>query len=83
MAKDVIAKCISANVIDNGGILVNAPKGGDQLASSYQRDTYSSTGIYTGLIYDQYDPRFTGIDPCDACLTTAAAGAGGGGVFWA
>ena len=83
MADDVIAKCISANVISNGGILVKAPMAADQLSSSYLLETYSHTGLGTGVIYDHYDPRFTGIAPCSDCDSEVSAGAGMGMVFWA
>jgi len=83
MANDVIAKCIASNSITNGGILVKAPMAADQLSSSYLIDTYSYTGLGTGFIYDHYDPRFTGLAPCDGCDTTASAGAGMGIIFWA
>lgn len=61
---DVIAKCIPANPIDNGGILVGAPKAGGQLESNYQINTYSSALPTTGVVFNKYDPRFTGIAPC-------------------
>ena len=48
MATDIIAKCIPGNAIDNGGILVAAPKAGDQLGSNYQINTYSSALPATG-----------------------------------
>ena len=61
---DIIAKCIAANPIDNGGILVGAPKAGDLLGSNYQINTYSSTAPATGIVFAKYDTRFTGIAPC-------------------
>ena len=61
---DVIAKCITANPIDNGGILVGAPRGDNQLGSNYQINTYSSALPATGLVFSKYDPRFTGLAPC-------------------
>ena len=73
---DVIAKCITANPIDNGGILVSAPRTDDQLGSNYQINTYSSALPATGLVFNKYDPRFTGIAPCiNKCRTTANDGA--------
>ena len=38
---DIITKCIPANPIDNGGILVAAPKHADSLGSNYQINTYN------------------------------------------
>ena len=64
MATDIIAKCIPGNAIDNGGILVAAPKAGDQLGSNYQINTYSSALPATGVVFNKYDARFTGIAPC-------------------
>ena len=61
---DIIAKCITANPIDNGGILVGAPKAGDLLGSNYQINTYSSTSPTTGIVFEKYNTRFTGIAPC-------------------
>ena len=64
MANDIIAKCIAANAIDNGGILVGAPRTDNQLGSNYQINTYSSALPATGLVFNKYDTRFTGIAPC-------------------
>ena len=61
---DVIAKCITANPIDNGGILVGAPRADNQLGSNYQINTYSSALPATGIVISKYDPRFTGLAPC-------------------
>ena len=61
---DVITKCIPANPLDNGGILVGAPRADDQLGSNYQINTYSSQLPSTGIVFNKYDPRFTGIAPC-------------------
>ena len=61
---DVITKCIQANPLDNGGILVGAPRTDDQLGSNYQINTYSSSSQSTGIVFNKYDPRFTGIAPC-------------------
>ena len=61
---DVIGKCITANPIDNGGIIVNAPRADAQLGSNYQINTYSSASPTTGIVFSTYDPRFTGIAPC-------------------
>ena len=73
MASDIIAKCISANPIDNGGILVAAPKAAGQLGSNYQINTYSSELPATGIVFSKYDARFTGIAPCvDSCGSQAA-----------
>ena len=67
MASDIIAKCISATPIANGGILVAAPKAAGQLGSNYQINTYSSTSPSTGIVFNKYDARFTGVDPCNTC----------------
>jgi hypothetical protein len=64
MANDIIAKCIAANAIDNGGIIVGATRTDDQLGSNYQINTYSSTIPDTGIVFNKYDTRFTGIAPC-------------------
>lgn len=64
---DIITKCIPANPIDNGGILVAAPKHADSLGSNYQINTYSSSSPATGIVFNKYDVRFTGIDPCNTC----------------
>ena len=61
---DVITKCIPANPLDNGGLLVGAPRSDDQLGSNYQINTYSSSSPSTGIVFNKYDPRFTGIAPC-------------------
>lgn len=61
---DVIAKCITANPISNGSIIVGAPRADDQLGSNYQINTYSSALPTTGIVIGKYDPRFTGLDPC-------------------
>lgn len=61
---DVITKCIIANPIDNGGILVSAPKADNNLGSNYQINTYSSPSPSTGVVFNKYDSRFTGIAPC-------------------
>ena len=84
---DIIAKCIPGNVIDNGGILVAAPKGTSQLgidSGNYQINTYSSASPATGTVYNKYDTRFTGIAPCvDSCGTSVEAiGDGAGVVFF-
>ena len=68
---DVIAKVISANGIKNGGSVVNAPLGADQLDSNYLINPYSIDGVSgnlptTGTVYTKYDVRFTG---CDFCST--------------
>ena len=68
---DVITKVIIANEIKNGGILVNAPRGADQLDSNYLINPYAIDGISgnlptTGTVGDKYDVRFTG---CDFCST--------------
>ena len=70
MATDIISKCIPANPIDNGGILVAAPRADSQLGSNYQINTYSSATPPTGLVFSKYDVRFTGVAPC---LKTSAA----------
>ena len=68
---DVITKVILANEIKNGGIVVNAPFGGDQLDSNYLINPYSIDGISgnlptTGTVYTKYDVRFTGCDFCSS-----------------
>ena len=72
---DIIAKCITANPLDNGGILVNAPRADNQLGSNYQINTYSSASPATGIVFSKYDTRFTGIAPC----VNECEGGGGGG----
>ena len=42
MALDIVSYCITGNPIDNGGIIVNAPRGQTGLASNYQINTYST-----------------------------------------
>ena len=64
MATDIISKCIPANPIDNGGILVGAPRADSQLSSNYQINTYSSATPTTRLVFSKYDVRFTGVAPC-------------------
>ena len=64
MATDIIAKCIPSNAIDNGGILVGAPRADSQLSSNYQINTYSSIRPATGIVFSKYDARFTGVAPC-------------------
>ena len=81
MALDVAAFCISGNIIDNGGIVVNAPRGQTGLASNYQINTYSSELPTTGTIYGNYDTRFTGLAPCDDCSTVATVLGTGGPVI--
>ena len=75
MALDVVAFCISGNLIDNGGIIVNAPRGQTGLSTQYQIDTYSTATPSTGTIYGNNDARFTGLAPCDPC--TEVLGTGG------
>jgi len=71
MATDIIAKCVPGNAIDNGGILVAAPKADNPLGSNYQINTYSSVLPTTGLVFSKYDARFTGIAPCvNPCKVT-------------
>lgn len=82
---DIIAKCIPGNVIDNGGILVAAPKGTSQLgidSGNYQINTYSSALPTTGSVYASYDTRFTGIAPCINKCSTDDIGLGAGVVFF-
>ena len=77
MATDIIAKCIPGNAIDNGGILVGAPKADDQLGSNYRINTYSSAFPTTGVVFNKYDTRFTGIAPCvDTCGRAEVIGSG-------
>ena len=78
---DIIAKCITANPIDNGGILVGAPKAGDLLGSNYQINTYSSALPATGTVFSKYDTRFTGLAPCQGC-GTEIIGSGVACVLW-
>mgnify|MGYP003662055429 FL=1 len=77
MALDVVAFCISGNLIDNGGIIVNAPRGQTGLVSNYQINTYSTVLPTTGTIYGNYDTRFTGLAPCDDCTDAIVLGTGG------
>lgn len=77
MADDIIAKCIAANEIDNGGIIVGAPKATDPLGSIYQINTYSSTLPATGTIFTSYDTRFTGVAPCTDTCGGVVASTGG------
>ena len=80
---DIIAKCITANPIDNGGILVGAPKADNQLGSNYQINTYSSALPATGTVFNAYDTRFTGLAPCQGCGDTVEAiGSGAACVLW-
>ena len=80
---DVIAKCISANPIDHGGILVSSPKADSPLGSNYQINTYSSELPATGTVFALYDPRFTGMAPCvDSCGGAVGAGVGVAGVLF-
>jgi hypothetical protein len=57
-------------VIDNGGLRVQAPKGlgsaavTGTLATNYEIDTYSVAVPTTGEIVTKYDARFTGCPPC-------------------
>jgi len=81
MANDIIAKCITGNVIDNGGIVISAPRAASQLASQYQIDTYSSQLPATGTVYNKYDARFTGVAPCQGCGEDAVVEAVENGVF--
>ena len=71
MATDVITKVIVANLIKNGGIVVNAPLATDPLGSNYLINPYDIDGVSgnlpgTGAVGDKYDLRFTG---CDFCST--------------
>ena len=80
---DIIAKCITANPIDNGGILVGAPKAGVLLGSNYQINTYSSALPATGTVFNAYDTRFTGLAPCQGCGDTVEViGSGAACVLW-
>ena len=80
---DIIAKCITANPIDNGGILVAAPKKGNHLGSNYQINTYSSSLPGTGIVFSKYDTRFTGIAPCiNECNEPEVIGSGIACVLW-
>ena len=73
MANDIIAKCIVGNVIDNGGIVIAAPRGAVPTGTNYQINTYSVELPTTGTVYSKYDARFTGLAPCQGCGTTACA----------
>ena len=77
---DIVAKCIDGNVIDNGGIIIAAPAGTNQLGSNYQINTYSSSSPATGVVIAKYDTRFTGVAPCNSCGT--AVGSGVACVLW-
>ena len=79
---DVIAKCITANPIDNGGILVGAPKAASQLGTDYQINTYSSALPATGVVISKYDPRFTGLAPCVNKCKGAVSTDGAWVVMW-
>ena len=79
---DIIAKCITSNPIDNGGILVGAPKAGDLLGSNYQINTYSSALPATGTVFNAYDARFTGLAPCQGCGDVEDIGRGAACVLW-
>ena len=80
---DVIGKCKTANPIDKGGIIVNAPRAGTQLGSNYQINTYSSSLPNTWLVFNKYDPRFTGIAPCvNECNDPEVVGSGAVCVLW-
>ena len=80
---DIIAKCITDNPIDNGGILVAAPKKDNQLGSNYQINTYSSNSPATGIIFSKYDTRFTGLAPCvNSCGKEEVIGSGVACVLW-
>ena len=80
---DVITKCIPANPIDNGGILVAAPKKDNQLGSNYQINTYSSSLPTTGIVFSKYDTRFTGLAPCvNECNDPEVIGSGIACVLW-
>ena len=80
---DIIAKCILANPIDNGGILVAAPKADNQLGSNYQINTYSSELPTTGIVFSKYDTRFTGVAPCiNICKGEEVIGSGAACVLW-
>ena len=80
---DIIAKCITANPIANGGIIVAAPKTDNQLGSNYKINTYSSDSPSTGLVFSKYDTRFTGIAPCiTECNDPEVVGSGVACVLW-
>lgn len=68
---DVITKVIIANEIKNGGVVVNAPFGADQLSSNFLINPYDIDGVSgnlptTGTVGDKYDVRFTGCDFCSS-----------------
>jgi len=80
---DVVTKCIIGNAIDNGGILVNAPRADNPLGSNYQINTYSSSAPATGIIIAKYDTRFTGVAPCiNVCTSDEVIGSGAACVLW-
>ena len=80
---DIIAKCITANPIDNGGVLVAAPKQGNQLGSGYQINTYSSDLPDSGNVFMKYTARFTGLAPCfNECGQEEVIGSGVACVLW-
>ena len=81
---DVIAKCISANPIDHGGILVGSPKADSPLGSNYQINTYSSSSPASGVVISKYDTRFTGLAPCvnDCKHGLEGVGNGAASVLW-
>ena len=77
MADDIISKCISANPIANGGIVVSSPRGASSLGSDYTIGTYASILPSTGTVHGKYDTRFTGIAPCvNSCKTAEVIGNG-------
>ncbi len=78
MALDVIAYAMSgtgpytSTTINNGGVLVGSPPGSGFLDSNYTfglgyagAATTASTLPVTGTVYNAYDTRFTGCDPCN------------------
>jgi len=79
---DIIAKCIIANSIDNGGILVAAPKAANPLGSNYQINTYSTDLPATGTVFSKYNVRFTGVAPCINECDVDDIGSGVACVLW-
>lgn len=67
---DVIFKIYPNELIDNGGLRVQAPKGAGISAVTgtdslnYEIDTYSTSLPATGTVFNKYDTRFTGCPPC-------------------
>ena len=77
MAVDVITYAMSgagpyqSTTINNGGVIVNSPKGSGYLDGNYEfglgyngSATSGSTQPFTGTVFNNYDSSFTGCPPC-------------------